>query len=205
MTITSTSATTGQERCLVASAILLVAAIVAVLFFWHPRFEEELLAPSAPTGGDFRFLSADGEKNLHDFSGQVVLLYFGYTYCPDICPTALSTIAGALEKLNANERRQVKVLFVSVDPERDTLPHLSEYVRFFHPDIVSALVVPPGDLPEVAKRYGVFYQRVPGQTVDYAVDHSADTLVLDQTGKMVGSLPHGVEVDTVVDTLRRLL
>ena len=91
---------------------------------------------SAPTGGDFTLQSATGPVTLKDYRGKVVLLYFGYTYCPDICPTSLTATAQALGQLAPAELARVQTLFVSVDPERDTPARLKDYGAFFHPSII---------------------------------------------------------------------
>ena len=92
-----------------------------------------LAAP--PSGGDFSLDSADGRIATQNFRGQVVALYFGYTYCPDVCPTSLAALGSALEKLTPAELAQVQPLFISVDPERDSVARLKDYAVFFHPKL----------------------------------------------------------------------
>jgi protein SCO1/2 len=119
-----------------------------------------------------------------------VLVYFGYTFCPDICPTSLAATAEGLKQLSPEELARVAMIFVSVDPKRDTPERLKEYVEFFHPSIVgvtgSAEVV-----AEVAKRYGVIYaeQKVETAGGGYVVDHSADTFIVAQDGRWSARLP----------------
>src|SRR5512135_3731132 len=106
-----------SKRLLVALIVALSLALGWVVWGWHPA-----APPSAatPAGGDFTLHSADGPVSLHDFRGQVVLVYFGYTFCPDISPTALGYTAQALAPLHRDELPRVRVLFISVDPARDT-------------------------------------------------------------------------------------
>ena len=146
-------------------AILLVAAVsIGILSIRNPapapessRAPLELAAP--PTGGDFTLDSAAGPVRLSDLRGQVVLIYFGYTACPDICPTNLVSIANALRSLHPAELDRTRVLFVSVDPERDDPEHLARYVAYFHPNVLG-LTGTPEQLARVARLYGAAYRRV---------------------------------------------
>ncbi|MCL2346221.1 MAG: SCO family protein [Desulfobulbus sp.] len=195
--------------------IFLVALVTGLGLFWHPDLPESPLpavanpvAPSAtaPGGGDFTLQSADGPVALADFRGKAVLLFFGYTYCPDICPTALSTVATALNQLSAEELADVAVIFVSVDPKRDTPARLKEYVAFFHPAIVGVTGSPEA-VAEIARRYGVFYAEQKAATAGggYVVDHSADTYVIGRDGRLRGALPHGAMPEQVAAEIHKIL
>ncbi len=162
-----------SERWLLAVVVLLVVLVTGLGLFWNPDLPERPLpVASAPAGGEFTLQSADGPVTLADFRGKAVLLFFGYTYCPDICPTALSTAAAGLNQLSVEELADVAVLFVSVDPKRDTPARLKEYAAFFHPAIVGVTGSPEA-VAEVARRYGVFYAEQPVATAGdgYVVDH----------------------------------
>jgi protein SCO1/2 len=126
-----------SERILSVIAGLLAALVLGLALFWHPDLPELPLPRAAmPEGGDFTLQSADGPVALKDFRGKVVLLYFGYTYCPDICPTSLAATADGLKELKPDELARVAVILISVDPKRDTPARLKEYARFFHPVFV---------------------------------------------------------------------
>src|SRR5574343_1567339 len=134
---------TLAERILALIAAVLAASLVGLALFWEPEIPEPPLPRAAgPVGGDFTLQSADGPVSLHDFRGKLVLLYFGYTFCPDICPTSLTATAAGLQQLTPEEARRVAMLFVSVDPKRDTPAHLKEYAAFFHPNITGATGTP---------------------------------------------------------------
>ena len=129
-----------QHRLLVAIAVL--AALLGWLLSGREPTRQaatdvmptlNLAAP--PQGGDFTLDSVAGPVRLADLRGQVVLIYFGYTTCPDICPTNLAFLAAALRELTPDELQRVRVLFVSVDPERDDTPRLAVYAAYFHPNI----------------------------------------------------------------------
>jgi protein SCO1/2 len=135
--------------------------------------------------------AGDGkEVTAADYRGKIVLLYFGYTHCPDECPTTLANVARVLSRLGS-EARQVRMLFVTVDPERDTAPVLAAYVRNFAPEI-EGLRGTQDTLAILARRYRVVYSLAPESAGDaYTVTHSAGTYVFDRTGAarlIVGTL-----------------
>ncbi|MFM1892225.1 MAG: hypothetical protein RLZ44_1302, partial [Pseudomonadota bacterium] len=111
-------------------------------------------------GGDFSLVSADGPVTLQDLRGKVVAIYFGYTHCPDICPTSLAALAQAIKQLSPEQQAQVQGVFISVDPERDTPQRATEYARAFDPRF-TGLSGTPEAIAEVAKRYFVLYEKVP--------------------------------------------
>ena len=154
-------------------------------------------------GGDFTLTADDGsEYSLEDSRGRVVVLSFGYTFCPDVCPTALSTVAIALNRLNPDEAEKVDPLFVSLDPDRDTLERLSEYTRYFHPRL-RGLTGDVDQLDTVAEAYRVRYNFVgKGETTHYTMDHSGGLYLIDPQGKLFRILPHGLPPQALVDSLR---
>lgn len=198
--------------------LLLLLAIVWTGFFWEPepdraplpgthaaRMVADVSLAPPPSGGDFTLAGRAGPVALNDFSGQVVLLYFGYTYCPDICPTSLTVWQQALEMLTPAELARVQPLFVSVDPERDSLERLTEYVQFFHPRI-AALTGQPDQLAEIARRYGaVFVRQESASAGGYVIDHSALTYVIDPQGRLAETLPHGAAAEQLLAALRKHL
>lgn len=196
-----------SERILLAIATFLLVVVVGLGFFWNPELPERIL-PKAPiaAGGDFTLLSASGPVSLKDYQGKVVLVYFGYTYCPDICPTSLASTAAGLNLLKPEELAKVAMLFISVDPERDTPARLKEYAEFFHPAIVGVTGTPE-NLAEIAKRYGVFYakQKVATAGDGYVVDHSADTYVVGRDGKLVSKIAHAAPPVDVAAEIRKYL
>ena len=196
-----------SERILMTIAGLLAALVLGLAFFWQPELPERPLPRAAlPEGGDFTLQSADGPVSLKDFRGKVVLVYFGYTYCPDICPTSLAATSEGLKQLTPEELARVAMIFVSVDPKRDTPARLKEYVNFFHPAIVGVTGAPE-EIAAIAKRYGVFYaeQKVETAGDGYVVDHSADTYVISTAGQLVGKIAHATPPDQVVETIRKYL
>jgi len=158
-----------------------------------------------PPGGDFTLQSVNGDVSLSDYKGKVTLLYFGYTFCPDVCPTSLSRIGAAFKKLDEEELKNVQGILISVDPDRDTPQKLSDYTKYFHPQIVG-ITGTKEKIDEIAARYDVKYRKAEGTTAaSYLVDHTAYIFVLDKTGKIREYLPHAVEVDRAVEVIRKLL
>jgi protein SCO1/2 len=143
-------------------------------------------------------------RTLADFQGKVVLLFFGFTHCPDVCPTALARMAELLKQLGPDAAK-VQVLFLTVDPERDTQEILRQYVPSFHPSFLG-LRADPAATPEVAKQFKVFYQKSPGTTAEsYSVDHSAFTYVYDPQGRIRLLAKHDIPVDKLAADVATLL
>ncbi|MBS1143465.1 MAG: Electron transport protein SCO1/SenC [Proteobacteria bacterium] len=194
------------ERILILVAILLAGVIAGVGLLWHPETPERPLPKAqAPAGGDFTLQSARGAVSLKDFRGKLVLLYFGYTYCPDICPTSLAATVTGLKQLTPEEAAKVAMIFISVDPQRDTPARLAEYVEFFDPSLVG-VTGEPAVIADIARRYGVFYS---AQKVDsaggYVVDHSADTLIVAPDGRLVARIAHATPPAEVAVAIRKHL
>jgi protein SCO1/2 len=164
------------------------------------RLMDELMA-GKDVGGDFTLTDSRGRKrSLGDFRGKVVVLYFGFTTCPDICPTDMLAIGQALKDLG-KEARAIQPLFVTLDPARDKPAVIAEYVRNFHPGFI-ALTGTDEEIAAVAKAYKVFYEKVPikGGT-GYTIDHTSFTYVIDRQGKYAGPVPPGTPRDKIARIL----
>ena len=199
-----------QKSILIASILLLSGLLAWLLFAWQPVGEQTLkhegtAQTESPQGGDFTLQSDQGPVSLADFRGRVVMLYFGYTWCPDICPTNLSMFSRVLSELSAAELAQVQPLFVSVDPRRDTPARLREYTTYFHEKLIGITGTPEA-VARTAALYGVAYRAVnPDTEVNYAVDHSADTYLIDRQGKLVQRMPHGTSAEVMLAAIRSIL
>jgi len=154
---------------------------------------------------DFALTGHDGKPyTLADFRGKAVVIFFGYTQCPDVCPSTMAELAEVMAQLGADAGR-VQVLFVTVDPERDTRELLSHYVPAFDSRFLGLY----GDLAateRTAKAFKVFYQKVPGTTAgSYTVDHTAGSFVYDPQGRLRLFIKHGTGPEPIVHDLRLLL
>ena len=169
---------------MVAGLTILLMAGLGVLGY------ERFSAPSVPQiGGPFALVDGAG-KGITDeqFRGRYMLIYFGYTHCPDACPTALNDMALALDKLGAR-RAQVQPIFITVDPERDTGPALADYVASFGPDFIGLT----GSLDQIAqakKAFRVYAAKHPTKDGDYDMDHSSIIYLMDPNGRFIAAFTH---------------
>jgi len=185
----------------------LLSLMAGVALFWVLFSDKQNELQGYPGfGGDFILQSAKGPVALSDYRGKVVVLYFGYTYCPDVCPTSLGLLSLALRQLKPQELAKLQTFFISVDPERDTLEKLKIYTEAFHSAIIG-ITGTTGDIAEVAKRYGVMYMKVdlPGSAMGYAVDHSSRYYVIGKDGMVKKFIEHGTSPDDIVASLRALM
>lgn len=169
------------------------------------RLMNELMVGRTPVGGPFTLTDPDGgRRHLSDFRGKVVLLYFGYTTCPDVCPTDLMAIGQLIRSLGA-DGEEVQPLFVTLDPERDTRDVLRAYAASFHPRFVS-LTGTEAEVRRVATSYKVFFEKVtpPGASI-YLIDHAAFVFLLDRDGRYAGLFPPGTPPERMAVMVRELL
>jgi cytochrome oxidase Cu insertion factor (SCO1/SenC/PrrC family) len=157
-----------------------------------------------PVGGPFELTDHTGKtRTERDFRGKLMLVYFGFTYCPDICPADLQAIGLAIDKLGA-DGDSVQPLFITVDPERDTAAHLAEYVPMFHPRLIG-LTGSADAIRKAADAYKVYYAKVdPGKEDPgyYTVDHTAYIYLMDREGNYLGFFPPGTSADRMVEIIR---
>jgi cytochrome oxidase Cu insertion factor (SCO1/SenC/PrrC family) len=157
-----------------------------------------------PVGGPFELTDHTGKPRTNsDFRGKLMLVYFGFTWCPDVCPTDLQAIGLALDKLGS-DGDSVQPLFITVDPERDTAQHLAEYVPMFHPRLIG-LTGSAEAIRKAADAYKVYYARVdPPKDAEgyYTVDHTAYIYLMDRDGNYLGFFPPGTSADRMVEIIR---
>lgn len=190
-------------------ATLVLALVVALLALGYGAWRLSGLndAPAvgqsgqAAIGGPFTLVDQHGEaRSRDDFAGQYRLIYFGYTYCPDVCPTALWAMSQALDQLEESNpalARQVTPIFITVDPERDTVEHLAGYADSFHPRLV-ALTGTLEQIAETAKAYRVFYRKVEDESAgDYLMDHSSFIFLMGPDGSYLSHATHQQSPDEI--------
>lgn len=154
---------------------------------------------------DFTLESANGRTSLSDFRGKVSVLYFGYTTCPDICPTSLHRISSAIKSLPAVEQKQVQPVFISLDPERDSMKAMSDYLQYFLPNIVG-LRGNPDEIAEVAKQYRISYRKTEVENgMDYVIDHASIYFIIGRDGELYSHLLHDVTPDEISEALKQAL
>jgi protein SCO1 len=144
------------------------------------------------------------KRTMQDFAGKVVVLFFGYTHCPDVCPTTMSDLKNAM-KLLGDKSNEVQVLFVTIDPERDTQEVLAKFVPSFDKRFIGLW----GSLQETAETLGnfkIFYSKVEGKSAnDYTIDHSTGTYVFDKTGKIRLYMGYGEKPAEMVSDIKKLM
>ena len=203
----------SRSRAAMAAALVLLA-IAGGFLLGRARtggagsLHGSLIDPPLPAA-DFVLASGDGPVALSDFRGRITVLFFGYTFCPDVCPFTLGRLRSARELLGP-AGADVQVVFVSVDPERDTPARATEYARGFDPDFVG-LSGAPSEVAAVASRFGIFYARAEptddlgGDGDFYLVDHSATVLVLDGEGAVRLMWPGEASAEEMAGDLAWLL
>lgn len=198
-----------------ALAFIGVVALATMLSL-TPRADDTRLVTAAESmdavmwgkgtiGGPFTLVDHTGKTRTDaDFRGKLLLVYFGFTHCPDICPTDLMAMAGALRALGS-QASQVQGLFISVDPKRDTPALLATYVDSFHENIVG-LTGDESAIRRAAYAYKVYFNKVPGKgDDDYGFDHSAYIYLMDRDGKFIGVFPPSTAAERIVRVLTPLI
>lgn len=194
-----------MKRWLVAIPVALLLTVGAC----KPAPEPQTFLATDITGAsfarDFRLTDHHGQdRTLADFRGKVVAIFFGYTHCPDVCPTTLADFAAALQALGPLADR-VQVIFVTVDPARDTPDMLRQFVPAFDPRFLG-MFTDADTLGLLAKEYKVVYQKTAEKAPDdYLIDHSAGTYVYDPQGRLRLLMPYGSRPDAIAQDLKVLL
>ena len=199
-----------KKTLLVGALVLPLVALGAYIAFRRPAQAEQGLRsgtfdPPRETPA-FSLDGSNGRKlSLRDHLGKVVVVEFGYTYCQEVCPITLAHLTEVYKKLGS-AARDVQLIYVTVDPARDSPERLREHLAAFNPSFLGATGA-PDDLQEVQKAYGVVAKQVvsPNPALGYAVDHSSSLYLVDRQGKLRGLVPFGTPVDDIVHDLEFLL
>jgi protein SCO1/2 len=192
------------KRVLLFVGVAFLGAFVAFTFIL-PRFQPHIFAGAVIQSNDkaprVELLASDGQTvRLTDYAGEIVVLYFGYTFCPDVCPTTLSKLADAMDILG-DKADDVQVIMVSVDPERDTPEMLADYVKHFHPDFLG-ITGERAAVDRVATLYGVYYEKEEGSAATgYLVNHTATVMVIDRDGYLKLVLPFEGTAEEIADDI----
>ena len=190
------------------TAFLLAVLVICGVLLYRlvlERVSPATISGEALIGGPFELTDQDGNKVTDQtYKGKLMLIYFGFTFCPDACPTALGVMSAALDKLDVAAERVVPML-ITVDPERDTPPVLKDYVSNFHPRMVG-LTGTPEQVAQAAKAYRVFYQKASGATAgDYLMDHTLLIYLMDGEGKYLKHFTPDATPDQIADEIRKHL
>jgi len=190
--------------------ILMFAAALAVVAFGFAAYQYEARDPgpvaqnNIQMGGAFHLVDQNGRPvSDRDLLGKPTVMFFGYTYCPDVCPTTLADMSAWLKALGPDADK-LNLVYVTIDPERDTPARLKSYLTAFDPRI-RGLTGSPQAVAEAAHDYNVYYQKVPLQGGEYSMDHSTLIYLMDARGHMAELVQYGTPRDQVVASLKKLL
>lgn len=193
----------------VAWAMVAGVAVLSLLLVASPDMRERLLGGSgsyavADVGGPFSLVDQDGERVTEaDFAGRPTVIFFGFTHCPDVCPTTLFEMTSWLERLG-DDAQALNVAFVTVDPERDTPEVLSRYLSAFDERILG-LTGQPEDVAAALEAYRVYARKVETDDGGYTMDHTASVYLMDSEGNFFGTIAYGEDDDVALQKLRRLV
>ena len=186
-------------------SVLSAAAALAAFVVFSPLFERPraIVSGVADVGGPFILTVHTGERVSDEaFRGQFMLVAFGFTHCPDVCPAELQVMTAALESMGEGAER-VQPLFITIDPERDTAAHLADYMAHFHPRLIG-LTGTPEEIAAVADAYHVWYEKVQeGGGADYVMDHTSITYLMGPAGEFVQHFSFGTSADTLAKALSK--
>ena len=182
----------------------LVSALAGYWLWWALEGRPEEGRPAV--GGPFELIDGDGRKvTERDFEGRHMLVYFGYTFCPDVCPTTLFNASGALDAIGPALASKVRLVFISIDPERDTPEIVKEYAGHFHPGTVG-LTGTPEQVAAAARAWRIYFRKAaPEDDGSYLVDHSSILFVMDGDGRYVTHFGHTATAADMAAALKRLL
>jgi protein SCO1/2 len=195
----------GFAACLFAALLCASAPIAAQEQPSAEQLMDDLMWSRGPIGGPFTLSDQTGRlRSDTEFRGKLMLIYFGYSFCPDICPTDLMTIAQALEDLG-DAGAAVQPIFITIDPERDTTERLAEYVSSFHPRLIG-LTGTPADIRKVALAYKAYYaKKESGRGEDYTIDHTGVTYLVGREGQYLGFVPPQTAPERLVEVIQAQL
>ncbi|MDP4840271.1 MAG: SCO family protein [Alphaproteobacteria bacterium] len=161
----------------------------------------------ATVGGPFTLIDQDGKRRTDaDYKGKYMVVYFGYSFCPDICPAALYNMTQAFQKMSQKELKTLAPLFITIDPQRDTTSNLKTYIQNFHPSF-TALTGSQDQIDKAAKAYRVYAKKAKpdGTSTEYLLDHSSIVYVMDRQGRFITSFNHQTEPEIIKQTLRKII
>lgn len=188
----------------IAGALVLLIALAGRVYMMMQQDAPEGVATLI--GGPFELVDQDGKpRRDSDFRGQYMLVNFGYTYCPDVCPLGLQVMAQALDMLPEEKAQKITPIFITVDPARDTVEQMKNYVGFFHPRMVG-LTGTPEQVAGAAKAYRVYYKKVESESAaDYLMDHSAIIYLMGPDGNYLANFTHETPPERMAETLDKML
>jgi len=196
---------------LLALAGMFVISLMAFLLFSDEMPPRDIGGEDGKIGGDFTLQGYQGNVSLSDYRGKVVMVYFGFTHCQEICPMSMGVIRNTLIQLNEDELKKVQVILVSFDPTRDTLKALDDYSKQYHANIVGVTGTPE-QIDEVVADYGAYYKlagielnEMEALDFDYAFRHSSRYYIINPAGEVVDAMRHSSTPNEILARIRTLI
>jgi protein SCO1 len=196
----------SRRKGLVAAAVMVAAIAVSAgaTAMWMGLSLRAQVQSSTKIGGPFTLVDETGAQVTETaLKGRPTVMYFGYTFCPEVCPTTLTELAQWIRMLGPDADK-LNYVFVTVDPERDTPKVMHDYVSAFDPRI-RGFTGTPDQIAKVAREYRVYYKRIPTSDGGYAIDHTAGLYLMDSKLRFLGLIPYQEKTDTAVVKLRKLI
>lgn len=185
--------------------VLIIAGLVGFYFVTDERGGRTLGGADGKLGGEFTLQSYAGDVALSDFAGKAVILYFGFTNCPEVCPNSLNIIGKTIDMIDAAKRQSVQGVMISIDPKRDDLKTLDDYTRYFHPQILG-VTGSDNQLKSVADDYGVFFEVDDLESSEeYVFTHTSRYYVIDTAGNLVDAMRHSTTANELAARIRQIL
>ncbi len=215
--MTSDSSVSNNNKKIKIILLCVVILIIAVSVLAVTTSEQPLGEKHKTVceyGGDFTLRNHNGDVSLKDFRGKVVVVYFGFLSCTEACPISMGTIIKATDKLTPEERANLQVLFISVDPDRDDVKDLKEFADYYakrfkndaNPNLIQAITGTQKEIDDLSKQYGVFFKIVDleGSAVPYTVDHSSRFYIINADGKLVTTMGHSTTPTELATQIRQI-
>ncbi|ODC05514.1 hypothetical protein BFW38_15320 [Terasakiispira papahanaumokuakeensis] len=185
--------------CGFIALLILLSVQICRALWWHHDDE------TPPSGGRFTLQSAQGPISTADFPDHLLVIFFGYTHCPDICPTAMTVVSTAMHKLNPQQRAHVQPIFITLDPERDTTQRLKQYTDFFESHIIGVTGT-QAQIDAVAQRFGAFYRKIKlDSALGYSIDHSAQLYLTNSQGQILNIVHHSNRAESLLKAIQDTL
>ncbi|MDG0969333.1 MAG: SCO family protein [Porticoccaceae bacterium] len=186
------------------SLAVLAAVLLGIVMSSEPRGKIGVVT-SSELGGDFSLRNIDGKVTLSDYQGKVVVVYFGFLSCPEVCPTSMSVLKRSLEMLAPSELEKTQVILVSIDPQRDGFQDLADFTRYYHDNIIG-VTGSVDEIQQISEQYGAFFEITESESVEsaYAYRHSSRYYVINQSGKLIQAMRHSTTPNELVARIKTI-
>lgn len=188
-----------------AVALLIVGILVFVLLTGNDHPLVDVGGKDGELGGDFSLQSAEGKVSLSDYKGKVVVVYFGFLSCPEVCPTSMGVLKSSFNKLG-EQSDNVQGILISIDPKRDTFDKLANFANYYHQNIIGVTGT-PDEIDNVAREYGAYFKAIKSDELDkdYVFEHSSRYYIINQQGDLVDAMRHSTTPNELTAKIKSLL